>query len=339
MPQLEEWIDPAGVPVRILAANWPERWRPYGFGLAVASILWRERRNYEIAYFLMQGFQLVTGLPIVHWAKRKSIVKFSGSGLLLEMPKSWAGRTSLRWIHNWVASILVLNPGMREECNKVGLPLERVSWMPNPVDTNHFCPASAAQHAALRNRLGMEETALVILFVGRFDPVKRIPDLLTAFAQVASSRPEAHLVLVGDGPQLEPMKNLASQLGPSKRVRFAGRQTNSEVMEWMQASNVIALVSEVEGLPVVLIEAMAVGLAPVVSRIPGNTQLVEHEVNGLVTELGNPESIANSMDRLLADASLRSRLGANARDRVLRDFSTTRVAEHYEALFDRILSS
>jgi glycosyltransferase involved in cell wall biosynthesis len=91
--------------------------------------------------------------------------------------------------------------------------------------------------------------------------------------------------------------------------------------------------SEVEGLPCSLIEAMSAGLATVVSNIPAHTQLVDDGVDGVVTELGDEESIARGLVRVLDDRALRDRLGAAARKRMVEQFSTDRVVDRYETLF------
>jgi glycosyltransferase involved in cell wall biosynthesis len=93
------------------------------------------------------------------------------------------------------------------------------------------------------------------------------------------------------------------------------------------------MVSEIEGLPCALIEAMAAGVTPVLSHIPAHTQLVEHEVHGLITALGDEESIAAGLLRALDDSALRQRLGAAARSRMVQEFSTARVIDCYESLF------
>ena len=99
------------------------------------------------------------------------------------------------------------------------------------------------------------------------------------------------------------------------------------------AGDAFTLVSEVEGLPCSLIEAMAAGVTPVVSDIPAHTQIVEHEKSGIVTKLGDERSIADGYIRVLDDAPLRRRLAEHARERMVEEFSTARVVDRYEELF------
>lgn len=336
MPPLQSWTDPYGVPVRLLAGNVSARFRPYIYALQVAWLLWKDRRHYDIAYFLMQGSQLVTGLPVARLAAKPIVMKFSCSSLVAVMTESLAGRLSLNFLRRWADRILILNPEMRQECAEVQFDPDKVSWMPNPVNVEEFRPCPPAELPELRRSLGLPVDEAVILFVGRLDHQKKIPWILNAFALVHRERPGAILALVGDGPLREEMQNKAKELGILSHVRFVGRQPIAGVLKWMQACDMSTLISEVEGLPCVLIEAMAAGLPPVVSDISAHTQLIEHEVHGLLTELGSASSVAQAMIRLIDDPALRATLGANARQRMIREFSTSHVADCYETLFAEV---
>jgi len=339
MPPGSEFIDPVGVPVKMYGQSLPERYRNYGFALGVAWTLWKERRNYDVAYFLMQGLHLVSGLPVAHWLGKPIVMKFSCSSLVELMTASWAGRTTLEFLRKMASRILILNKGMEEECRQANFDMTKVSWMPNPVNTDEFLPVGTEKRTELRAKHQIPDGAVVTLFVGRLDHQKKIPWLMGAFARVARQRPEAILAMVGDGPLREDIHQLTRDLGIEKNVVFTGRLPMSGVLEWMQLSDLTTLVSEVEGLPCSLIEAMAAGLPPVVSRIEAHTQLVDNEVHGLLTELGNEEDIATGLKRLIDDRELRLRLGQQARQRMIDHFSTSKVATYYETLFAEVLGN
>jgi glycosyltransferase involved in cell wall biosynthesis len=179
----------------------------------------------------------------------------------------------------------------------------------------------------------------VVVFVGRLAREKELPSLIRAFAAVRRDVPDATLVLVGDGPLRSELETIAAGLSPDGAVRFTGRQTGAEVRDWLQASDVFALVSSNEGLACSLLEAMSAGLPSVVSDIPANVQLVETEVHGLHVALGSPDSIAAGLHRLLSDVPLRAHMGAAARQRVLAGYSVDKVMDRYEALFSETLDA
>ena len=338
MPPGRDWVDSCGVPVRMFGESWPERYRGYVFALGVGWTLWAERKNYQVAYFLMQGIHLLTGLLIARLLGKAIVMKFSGSSLVAVMASSMTGRLSLFLLRKWADRILILNSGMLEECRQVGFDLSKVSWMPNPVDTNEFKPCTPAEKIEKRIQLGLPIEAPIIVFVGRLDYPKKIPSMLGAFQKVIAQRPDTILAIVGDGPLREQIHALVDELGLKRNVVLTGRLPMSGVLEWLQLSDLTTLVSEVEGLSCSLIEAMAAGLPAVVSAIPANTQLIAHEENGLLTELGNEESIAAALLRIVNDEPLRMRLGQRARQRMIAEFSTGQVVKYYENLFNEILS-
>ena len=335
MPRTSEWVDPFGLRVRLYGDGSAFR-KNFVYGLGVAWTLFRERKQYDVAYFLMQGFHLATGLPVARLLKKPIVMKFSCSGIIAGMKDSWIGRMELSFLKKWASSILILNPGMAEEAIEAGLPKEKIGWMPNPVDTEYFKPATAERRAAYRAELKIEAETPLVVFIGRLDPQKKIPWMLGGFARVVRERPQAILAIAGDGSLREEAHALVRSLNIEKNVRFVGRVPTPEVLKWNQIADTCALFSEVEGLPCSLIESMATGVPPVVSNIPAHSQLIEDGVHGLLTELGNEESIARGLQRMLDDRAGRERMSAAARRRMVDEYSTASVVDRYEKLFAEV---
>jgi glycosyltransferase involved in cell wall biosynthesis len=333
MPAGRRWVDAEGVPVRMFGGRWPAAIRDYAYAIGVAWTLWRRRRTYQIAYFVMGGVQLALALPVARLARKRIFMKFSGSNTVAPLTASALGRFELRALRRWAEQVLVLNPGMMEEAQAAGFPRSQLGWMPNPVDVDLFAPAGGDLKMELRRRLGVAPDAFLIVYVGRLAPEKQLPLLVEAFARVRRACPAASLALVGDGPRRHELQSLAARLGLEDEVRFAGAVSSSGVREWLGAADVFALVSSLEGFPCSLSEAMAAGLPSVVSDIPGNTQLVRDGVHGLVTRCGEAASIGEALALLAADPEKRRAFGAAARDLILREYSTGIVMDRYERLF------
>jgi glycosyltransferase involved in cell wall biosynthesis len=336
MPPVRRWIDPMGIPVRLFGARWQEPWRNRAFALGVAWTMLRERRKYDLVYFLMPGLHLAFGVVMARLLGKPGVMKVGGSGILPVMAQSWLGRRELNWLRRWAHRILILNDGMVQEGLQVGFEREQLMWMPNPVDTDEFAPCNPEERARLRAKLGIPSAAQVLIYVGRLAPEKALDSLIEGFAIAAPKVRDSILVLVGDGPMRRTLEELAQKLAP-ERIRFAGRQSGKEVLEWLRVSDVFGLVSINEGFPCALVEAMSAGLASVVSDIPANTQLIEQGVHGQVAKLGDRASIGACIAELLANPKSREEMGNRARQVVTGNYSSAKIGDRYEDLFRGVL--
>jgi glycosyltransferase involved in cell wall biosynthesis len=339
MPPLRDWIDPEGVRVRIYAGRWKGRLKDIVFALRVLGMLIRERENYDFVYFLMQGLHLAVGLPAARLLGKPILMKIAGSTVVPLMTSSFIGRLELKWLRKWAYRVMILNDGIRREALTAGFPERQLCWMPNPVDTDEFRPATEEEKGHLREELGIPPGAAVVLYCGRLAPGKALAELLDAFALAARQLPKAMLVVVGDGPLMQPLVENAAKLGlEHSQVKFTGQVAPNEVSRWLKVADTFALVSFNEGLPCALIEAMSTGLSCVVSDIPANRQLVDDDTHGFLTPVGDIQAISQAIMQLLTDVRLRLRMGLEARRRIIEDYSTDRVVDLYEGLFRQMLS-
>lgn len=165
-----------------------------------------------------------------------------------------------------------------------------------------------------------------ILSVGQLKPRKGFAELIRACALLQQRGYEFRCRIIGDGPQRPMLNDLIANLGLSDVVELAGARSQDDVLAEYRSATLFALPcmqtrdGDVDGIPNVLAEAMAVGLPVVSTELPAVAELVTSEVDGLLTPPGDLDAIADAMARLLDDASLRSRLGAAARDAVAETF-------------------
>lgn len=206
------------------------------------------------------------------------------------------------------------------------------------VDPEHWgklrvvhCGVDVSQFAAVER--DASEPALEILTVGRVVPVKGQSLLIESVAELAGRGVESRLTIVGDGPQLEPLRALAERLGVADRMTFAGAVGQDRIRDHYARAHVFALPSFAEGLPVVLIEAMATGLPVVASRITGIPELVEEEVSGLLVVPGRGSDLTAALERLLCAPEERRAMGSAGRERVVREFDLDQTADELLAVF------
>lgn len=159
-----------------------------------------------------------------------------------------------------------------------------------------------------------------ILFLGRLGQRKGTFDLVRAFSMLAKRFPEAHLVCAGDG-SVDAVRHQAGQAGLDLRVECPGWLSVDQARSELARADVFVLPSYAEGLPMSLLEAMANGLPVIASRVGGIPSLVQHGVNGLLIDAGDSEALACAIESVLADPTLRARLGAGARQTIVERYS------------------
>ena len=335
MPARRNWVDPAGVPVTILTRHSRGRWKDIVFAIEAAWTIWRWRKNIDLVYFLMQGLHLAAGLPVARMAGKPMVMKISGDGIVTAMRRSRAGRLELGWLRRWRVPVMVLNDAMIEEALTDGFARDQLVWMPNPVDPDEFRPARAGESEAWRESHGIPAHAHVVIYVGRLSHEKGLRPLIGGFARAAKKAPDALLLLVGDGALRPELETLTRELGINAgQIRFAGRVPAGEIPFWLRASDIYSLTSPSEGFPCALLEAMSAGVPSVVSAIPANLQLIDEGVHGLTVPFDDEVAIGEAFLKLFADARLRKSMGNAARQRVVDNYSTDKVIDRYEALFD-----
>jgi len=163
---------------------------------------------------------------------------------------------------------------------------------------------------------GRETPQKRIIFVGRFDPVKGLDNLLRAMNSVGKVLPDAQLILVGDGKERKNLESLADSLGIRDSVDFPGRLNGEKKTEYLCQADLFVLPSISEGFGIVILEAMACGLPVVATRVGGVPDLVEDGVNGYLVESRDFQEMAKKIILLLQNPTLHHQIATNNRKKV-----------------------
>lgn len=210
------------------------------------------------------------------------------------------------------------------------VPRAKLERIPNGIPTDRFVPGDAV---ALRNELGIPENALVVGTVAYLREVKNPFLLLETCAALMDDLP-LHLVIVGEGPLLDPLVERARALNREDRIHFPGRV--SEPIAYYRLMDVFALSSHSEQMPVAVVEAMACG-KPILSTAVGDVrQMVCQENADFVIPPGDAARYAPALEALLRDPALRARLGEANRAVAQSDYSEDAMLARYRALYDGI---
>jgi glycosyltransferase involved in cell wall biosynthesis len=165
-----------------------------------------------------------------------------------------------------------------------------------------------------------------VLCVGRLVGVKGQAVLLQALARLIAEGVNAEVAFVGDGPRAGHLRSEAERLGLSGSVTFTGAVGQDGIGSWYRWADVFCLPSFAEGVPVVLMEAMATGLPVVTTTIAGIPELVEHGRSGLLVPPGRADLLASALMTLVTDPALRSEMGAHGRQAVIAGFTQRECA-------------
>jgi phosphatidylinositol alpha-1,6-mannosyltransferase len=215
-----------------------------------------------------------------------------------------------------------------------GRGLSRV--IPYGVDTTAFSPDPARRHL-WRERLGIDADAPLLLGVGRMATKKGFHVLVEALPELFARHPKAHLVLAGGGDRLEEFR--AATRSWADRVHFPGSVLRDTLPDLYRAADAFVLPAvhdrqgNVDGLPNVILEAMASGLAVVASGISGIPLAVEPGASGLLVEEGSAPALAAALDALLADGARRRAMGERGRAKAVAELTWDAVAAAYRRAY------
>jgi colanic acid/amylovoran biosynthesis glycosyltransferase len=177
-----------------------------------------------------------------------------------------------------------------------------------------------------------------ILFIGRQVAMKGQPVLLEATVLLAERGHRVNVVLAGEGPLRPMLERLAERLGLASQVSFPGAVGQEEIHDLYASAAIFCLPSFAEGVPGVLMEAMAMELPVLSTRITGVPELIDDGHTGLLVAPGRTDQLADALERLLLDPALCQKMGSAAREKVVREFNTLSSAKQLYALFASQLS-
>ncbi len=286
-------------------------------------------RDALIGYLLSR---LTGAALVIHWHLSLSRDFAPGS-------YPWTWRLAFRR----ASAIFAVSEPSRRSLSPLGLPEERIWILHNGIDTQRFRPDLDGQH--VRQELAVPMGAPLILLPGRMRPYKGQADLLRAVALLRDRGRDVTVALVGgddsvslpgSGPLYRPqLDTLTEELEIRDRVRFVDHRHDMPAV--MVASDIVAVPSHDDPLPLVVIEALACGRPVIGARSGGIPELIADGISGLLVPSGSPGALAEAIERILIDPKLAERLGRNGRQHVEARFSQERMAHNAGQLYRRVL--
>jgi len=223
---------------------------------------------------------------------------------------------------------IAISQQIRSDLKELGIPENKVIYLPNGIDTELFHPTDSREDN-------------LIIFVGRISPEKGLHILLKALNHLETS---IRLVVIGpfwDSNYYQDIRKLAEteKTRGKHKIEFLGALDLKDVISWYQKASILVLPSFSEGLPVVVLEALSCETSVIATSVGGIPDIVKDLENGLLFPPGNPHKLAEEIQYLLNDRTLRDRLGREGRKRMIENFSLDTAVDRLNKLYVQILIS
>jgi glycosyltransferase involved in cell wall biosynthesis len=285
-----------------------------------------------------------TGTRILHCHDPKSdiygyLLRLFRPGLRLVCTlHGWTVKVRREALYNWATvlvlrrfdAILAVSESLRRRAETESLP--GVHVIPNAIDVESWQRPDGAWRATPPGKKG-----IAIGFVGRLSPEKGPLNFVRTVRRVSERAADCEFFVAGEGPERPAMEALAASLHVADRIRFLGHLNEEELRALYRRLDMVLLTSHTEGLPMVILEALAMSLPVVATRVGGVGEIVRDGVNGLLAEQGDIEGLATAVLRLVDSAALRVSLGVEGRKGVVTRFSLPARIAALESLYQGLL--
>jgi glycosyltransferase involved in cell wall biosynthesis len=244
-----------------------------------------------------------------------------------------ADRYSARYVAHYITVSKALKNKLVE---KYGISADKVSVIYNGVELDQYDPKLYSSEES-RFSLGIKNDYPIIGTIGRLVYQKGLPYFLEAAERVYSKEKKVRFVIIGQGPDEASLKHLADSLGITHLCTFAGQRF--DINRLLSAIDIFVLPSLLEGLPRVVIEAMAMARPIVATDIHGVREQITHNHTGLLVEPANPKLLAAAIMELLDNEQKANRLASNAQEYAKRNFDLTLTVNKTERLYENLYES
>ncbi len=314
--------------------------REFAFWWNFFMFVWRRRRDFDILHSHGAYYYNSFIGPLARIFGKKSLVKTSlANNDLAGLGKGLSGRLH-RFFLDRVDVYIAISQELRDEFSLLEFPDNKVLLIPNGVDTDRFRPLPPEEKQATKQRLGLDGETPVALTVGVFDKRKNIGWLINEWIHNEGFGTQAKLLAIGPqsredkgGAFLLSLKDTAGK--HPHLVQILGHVDSIE--DYFQIADVFILSSTNEGMPNVVLEAMAAGLPCIATAVSGCGDLVESGVNGYLFPPNDTDGLRDALQQLFSgDSDNKARYGAASRNLIESQFSMNALARRYSELYDHL---
>jgi glycosyltransferase involved in cell wall biosynthesis len=319
-------------------------------------VLIKERKNYDLIF--VSGFRTL-GIPAVLISKifRKiSILKsdtlgeMSGNFFLPGLQNIGVNKFPFllkvflyfrNMLFKKADAYVSLSKEITSEFKNSGVEQNKIYEIPNCIDPEKFFKVTEVEKVKLRTKLNLPEKAKILIFTGRLVSSKGLPLLVNVWNEIQKKYKDVMLLIVGSGKDIlfsceEEIRNYVKENKLEENVRFTGFVNVDEIHEYVKSSDIFCLPSENEAFGISLVEAMACGLAPIATKVGGIKDIIQHNFNGFLMNVGDSKQLYDYIELLISDENLLKKMGENAILTVSQKYSKSIVVKSYIDLFKKL---
>lgn len=231
--------------------------------------------------------------------------------------------------------VLCVSDDLFDTCNSLGVASDRLELLPNAIDINLFKRSMEPAQAPYRNELKIPSGRFVVGAMGRLMPEKSFDLLIDATATLVERGLDIELWIAGDGPCHDQLTKSVEEKDLTDRVRLLGFVADTQA--FYESLDMYALSSQREGLPNVILEAAAMRLPILSTRVAGIPKMLTHQVNALLCEIGDTDGMVSAIEQIYRDKTLRKSLSESARQLIEAKYSFRQRMDRIAAIYDHLL--
>lgn len=272
----------------------------------------------------VHGYKATLTVGAVAWLRRVPVIATMHSEVASAVPELRRVIAVESRLLNRVRGVVAVSNGVANDLVRRGIDVNRIAVIRNGID-------DIGGEAGGSRRTNQDFRAVVI---GRLVESKNVHVAIESVSQLARDGAQIQLEIIGDGPEDASLRALARRLDVEQQVEFSGFV--EDVSQRLRRASLFLMPSRSEGIPISLLEAMAMGTPVIASNVGGIPEVVSHNVEALLIEPDRPVALTEAISRVLADPALSVRLASAARERYLREFRSQTMRDRYLALYAKL---
>jgi glycosyltransferase involved in cell wall biosynthesis len=287
-----------------------------------------QKNQYDAIWSLMAN---QAGLAAMKFKKRNPKVKYiltlqEGDSLKRIWSRTFFMRSSYKKIYTTADRIQAISNYLAKRAVKYGFK-KPVDILPNGVDLNHFKKLSQPEILEMREKLGITDRDFVVISASRLVNKNGLDTLIKSVKNL-----DVKVILIGRGNQEIKLKSLAQELGVRDKILFLGHIEPQAVPKYLSIADIFVRPSRSEGLGSAFLEAMAMELPVIGTKVGGIPDFLKHEETGLFCEVGNPTDLANQIDLLINDKDLKDKIISNGKKLVEEQYNWDNLAKKMKVI-------